>query len=129
MRKVFKKVVATGLALSMLLGMSACGDKNKAGDTVTAAGNYKSITTTMSMESGTLDSAGITSYWWWSYTSLATAPLVELAADGSYKNILADSYEKWIKEHLIDDPKMTDKAFADEIQMVEAYMNGGMFYE
>jgi oligopeptide transport system substrate-binding protein len=93
MRKVFKKVVATGLALSMLLGMSACGDKNKAGDAVTAAGNYKSITTTMSMESGTLDSAGITSYWWWSYTSLATAPLVELAADGSYKNILADSYE------------------------------------
>ena len=30
-------------------------------------------------------------------------------------NVLADSYEKWIKEHLIDDPKMADKAFADEI--------------
>ena len=27
-------------------------------------------------------------------------------------NVLADSYEKWIKEHLIDDPKMADKAFA-----------------
>ena len=30
-------------------------------------------------------------------------------------NVLADSYEKWIKEHLVDDPKMADKAFADEI--------------
>ena len=29
--------------------------------------------------------------------------------------VLADSYEKWIKEHLVDDPKMADKAFADEI--------------
>lgn len=30
-------------------------------------------------------------------------------------NILADSYEKWIKEHLAEDSKMVDMAFADAI--------------
>ena len=98
--KRMKKFIAMGLALSMLLGTVACGDSTSntsssasSSSTEEGGSTYKAITTTMSMESGTLDSAGISSYWWWSYNSLATATLVELGPDGAYKNILAESYE------------------------------------
>ncbi|MCR5769873.1 MAG: peptide ABC transporter substrate-binding protein [Butyrivibrio sp.] len=94
MKKVLNKVLAATMTISMLVGMTACGGEKTSSDKLASTdGSYKSITTTMNMESGTLDSAGITSYWWWSYTSYATAPLVELAEDGTYKNILAESYE------------------------------------
>ncbi len=97
MKKGFERVLATGMVVSLLLGATGCGKGSStagaASESAKSEGGVKSVTTTMSLESGTVDSAGNTSYWWWSYTSLATAPLVELAEDGSYKNILAESYE------------------------------------
>lgn len=51
----------------------------------------KSITIAVAAESGTLDPAGISSTHYWNYSSLALAPLVELAPDGSYDYITAES--------------------------------------
>ena len=94
MKKVFKRLLAVVISACMLAGITACGGESVSSDGKDDAdGSTKSITITMAMESGTLDSAGIISYWWWSYSALANASLVELAEDGSYKNILADSYE------------------------------------
>lgn len=91
MRKLWRKVVAVTLAASMMVGLTACGGSSSTSAEATTKEDgtpYKAITTTMSLETGTLDSAGNISYWWWSYTSLANAPLVELAEDGSYKYII-----------------------------------------
>ena len=94
MKKALEKVLATGMVISMLVGVTGCGKNDTSGSAIgMTEDGIKSITTTMTTESGTVDSAGNASYWWWWYTSVATAPLVELAEDGSYKNILAESYE------------------------------------
>lgn len=89
--KKFKKVLAAGLVASILTGLTACGGAN--GSDTAQADGLKTMVTHMNMESGTLDSAGISSYWWWSYNAYANGTLVELAQDGSYKLILAESYE------------------------------------
>lgn len=88
-----KKFIATGLLASMIVGLTACGGADAPSSASAASGGKKAITTTMNMESGTLDSAGISSYWWWSYNAYANGTLVELGPDGSYKLILAESYE------------------------------------
>ena len=94
MKKVLERLLATGLTVSLLIGATGCGkDVASSSAKAKSEGSIKSITQTMSTETGTLDSAGNISYWWWWYTSVANAPLVELAEDGSYKNILAESYE------------------------------------
>ena len=96
MRKLWRKVVAVTLAASMMVGLTACGGFSSTSAEATTKEDgtpYKAITTTMTLETGTLDSAGNISYWWWSYTSLANAPLVELAEDGSYKYIIAESVD------------------------------------
>lgn len=95
MKKLWKKIAAVSLAVSMAVSLTACGGSgnNAAPATKEDGSAYKSLVTTMNPESGSVDSAGITSYWWWSYTSLANASLVELAEDGSYKYILAESVD------------------------------------
>lgn len=99
MRKSWKKITATALTVAMVAGLTACGSSsgtsNTSSDSASAkdGGAVKSITTTMSMESGTLDAAGTSSYWWWSYSGLGEASLVELGPDGEYKYILAESVD------------------------------------
>lgn len=93
MRKIWKKIAAIGLAVSMAAGLTACGGGSSTPAVKEDGTAYKKITTTMTLETGTLDSAGIISYWWWSYNTVATASLVELAQDGSYKYILAESVD------------------------------------
>lgn len=97
MRKLWEKMVAVTVAASMMAGLTACGGGSTgttaAGETKEDGSTYKTVTTHMNVESGSLDAAGITSYWWWSYNGIANATLVELAEDGSYKYILAESVD------------------------------------
>ncbi len=94
MKKSVKKALSAILAAAMALSLTACGSSSSSSTTTNADGTTKkTLVTTMSMESGTLDSAGEISYWWWTYTAYCTAPLVELNDDGSYKYIAAESVE------------------------------------
>ena len=51
------------------------------------------IVTTMNTESGSLDSAGESSLWWWSYDDVCMAPIMEMKEDGSWDYILAESVD------------------------------------
>lgn len=94
MKKLWKKALAAVVAASIAAGLTACGGSSgEMAETKSDGSTYKSVTTTMSMEGGTLDSAGIISYWWWTYNGYATGSLVELAEDGSFKYILAESVD------------------------------------
>lgn len=94
MKKLWKKALAAVAAASIAAGLTACGGSSgETAETKSDGSTYKSVTTTMSMEGGTLDSAGIISYWWWTYNGYATGSLVELAEDGSFKYILAESVD------------------------------------
>lgn len=65
------------LALAMTTGVSSVAQADE---------TKKSIVIAVAAESGTLDPAGISSTHYWNYSSLALAPLVELAPDGSYNS-------------------------------------------
>ncbi|MCM1090520.1 MAG: peptide ABC transporter substrate-binding protein [Butyrivibrio sp.] len=97
MKRLWKKIVALVLTSSIVVGLSACaGTKESSSSKASQAADgttYKVITTYTSPEDGTLDAAGNVGYWWWYYNAYATAPLVELAEDGSYKYIAAESVD------------------------------------
>lgn len=51
------------------------------------------IVTTMNTEAGSLDSAGESGLWWWSYDDVCMAPIMEMKEDGSWDYILAESVD------------------------------------
>ncbi len=80
--KNFRRILTLVLALAMTVGIFSIASADEA---------KKSIVIAIAAESGTLDPAGISSTHYWNYSSLALAPLVELAPDGSYDFITAES--------------------------------------
>ncbi|MDR3084823.1 MAG: peptide ABC transporter substrate-binding protein [Christensenellaceae bacterium] len=97
----FAKTLSVFLALALVaLGLAACGgsqapistgSSNPGGAATPAAGTEKGIIIRMEPETGTLDPAGNSSTTYWNYSAYALAPLVELASDGSYDFIIAES--------------------------------------
>ena len=51
------------------------------------------IVTTMYTEAGSLDSAGESGLWWWSYDDVCMAPIMEMKEDGSWDYILAEGVD------------------------------------
>ncbi len=51
------------------------------------------IVTTMYTEAGSLDSAGESGLWWWSYDDVCMAPIMEMKEDSSWDYILAESVD------------------------------------
>ena len=47
------------------------------------------IVTTMYTETGSLDDAGESGLWWWSYDDVCMAPIMEMKEDSSWDYILA----------------------------------------
>lgn len=90
MRKIWKRVAALALAGVMAGTMSSCGQGKRLAAGVNAD---NAIVTSMNTESGSLDSAGNSSLWWWSYDDVCMAPLMEMQEDGSWNYILAESVD------------------------------------
>ena len=90
MRKIWKRVAALALAGVMAGTMSSCGQGKRLAAGVNAD---HAIVTSMNTESGSLDSAGNSSLWWWSYDDVCMAPLMEMQEDGSWNYILAESVD------------------------------------
>ncbi|MDR2514590.1 MAG: peptide ABC transporter substrate-binding protein [Christensenellaceae bacterium] len=94
----FAKLLSVFLILSLLaLSLAACGgaqapETSPAGAAASpSGGGEREITIRMEPETGTLDPAGNSSITYWGYAAYALAPLVELAPDGSYDYIIAES--------------------------------------
>lgn len=90
MKKIWKRVAALALAGVMAGTMSSCGQGKRLAAGVNAD---NAIVTSMNTESGSLDSAGNSSLWWWSYDDVCMAPLMEMQEDGSWNYILAESVD------------------------------------
>ena len=90
MKKIWKRAAALAMAVLTAGSVPGCGQGNRL-----AAGvnTDNAIVTSMSTESGSLDSAGDSSLWWWSYDDVCMAPLMEMEEDGSWNYILAESVD------------------------------------
>ncbi len=89
--KKFIKLVVLLLAAVLVFNLSACSGERSTN--ATSKAEEKGIIYGSAPESGTLDPAGISSTYYWYYSAFTLAPLVELAEDGSYDCITAESYD------------------------------------
>ena len=90
MKKIWKRAAALAMAVLTAGSVPGCGQ----GDRLAAGVNTdNAIVTSMSTESGSMDSAGDSSLWWWSYDDVCMAPLMEMEEDGSWNYILAESVD------------------------------------
>ena len=64
MKKIWKRAAALALAGAMAGSLGGCGQGKRLAAGVTTD---NAIITSMNTESGSLDSAGDSSLWWWSY--------------------------------------------------------------
>ena len=90
MKKIWKWAAALALAGAMAGSLGGCGQGKRLAAGVTTD---NAIITSMNTESGSLDSAGDSSLWWWSYDDVCMAPLMEMEEDGSWNYILAESVD------------------------------------
>ena len=96
MRKLWKTTATLAAAVFLAGSLAGCGSS---GGSSSSSGGGKSgstsdmIVTTMNTESGSLDSAGESSLWWWSYDDVCMAPIMEMKEDGSWDYILAESVD------------------------------------
>ena len=90
MKKIWKRAAALALAGAMAGSLGGCGQGKRLAAGVTTD---NAIITSMNTESGSLDSAGDSSLWWWSYDDVCMAPLMEMEEDGSWNYILAESVD------------------------------------
>lgn len=96
MKKLWKTTATVAAAVLLAGSLAGCGSS---GGSRSSSGGGKSgstsdmIVTTMNTESGSLDSAGESSLWWWSYDDVCMAPIMEMKEDGSWDYILAESVD------------------------------------
>ena len=96
MRKLWKATATLAAAVLLAGSLAGCGSS---GGSSSSSGGGKSgstsdmIVTTMYTEAGSLDSAGESGLWWWSYDDVCMAPIMEMKEDGSWDYILAESVD------------------------------------
>ena len=96
MRKLWKTTATLAAAVFLAGSLAGCGSS---GGSSSSSGGGKSgstsdmIVTTMYTEAGSLDSAGESGLWWWSYDDVCMAPIMEMKEDGSWDYILAESVD------------------------------------
>ena len=96
MRKLWKTTATLAAAVLLAGSLAGCGSS---GGSSSSSGGGKSgstsdmIVTTMNTEAGSLDSAGESGLWWWSYDDVCMAPIMEMKEDGSWDYILAESVD------------------------------------
>lgn len=96
MRKLWKATATLAAAVLLAGSLAGCGSS---GGSSSSSGGGKSgstsdmIVTTMNTEAGSLDSAGESGLWWWSYDDVCMAPIMEMKEDGSWDYILAESVD------------------------------------
>ena len=96
MRKLWKTTATLAAAVLLAGSLAGCGSS---GGSSSSSGGGKSgstsdmIVTTMYTEAGSLDSAGESGLWWWSYDDVCMAPIMEMKEDGSWDYILAESVD------------------------------------
>ena len=96
MKKLWKATATVAAAVLLAGSLAGCGSS---GGSSSSSGGGKSgstsdmIVTTMYTEAGSLDSAGESGLWWWSYDDVCMAPIMEMKEDGSWDYILAESVD------------------------------------
>lgn len=92
MRKLWKTTATLAAAVLLAGSLAGCGSSSSFGGTKSGS-TSDMIVTTMNTEAGSLDSAGESGLWWWSYDDVCMAPIMEMKEDGSWDYILAESVD------------------------------------
>ena len=121
MRKLWKATATLAAAVLLAGSLAGCGSS---GGSSSSSGGGKSgstsdmIVTTMYTEAGSLDSAGESGLWWWSYDDVCMAPIMEMKRT-VWDYILAESVD--VNEdmtqytvHLRSDSKMEQRRRCDK---------------
>lgn len=150
MKSTMKKFLAMLLVLSMLACMAACGGESSSDNSTSTANSGTSDTGETSQDTGNAgevkmsdkDSLTIVSPTtdtgayspWPSFTNQASIvvlqvmePLIEMVSDGTYKNVLAESYE-WVDEVTMDVTIRDDVYFhnGDKLTVEDVIFSGNL---